>query len=122
MRLVMAPDRNMVSRAAVSSTWSATSVIGDHGKLVMATVTAPPRRASRSASMVSTVVPVRVGPGERGPPDALQLVLEVLAHVAAGADPVDVDPGGGGQRVDNVDNHSRVPVVRGVGDRGGVGV
>lgn len=58
IRLVMAPERKAVSRAAVSSTWSATSVIGDHGKFVIATVVAPCERASSSASMVSTVVPV----------------------------------------------------------------
>jgi MFS family permease len=41
IRLVMAPDRKAVSRAAVSRTKSATSVIGDHGKFVTATVVAP---------------------------------------------------------------------------------
>jgi hypothetical protein len=56
--LVMAPERKAVSLAAVSSTKSATSVIGDQGKLVMATVVAPCERASASASIVSTVVPV----------------------------------------------------------------
>ena len=40
IRLVMAPERKAVSRAAVSSTKSATSVMGDHGKLVIATVVA----------------------------------------------------------------------------------
>ena len=41
IRLVMAPERKAVSRAAVSSTKSAASVIGDHGKFVTAAVTAP---------------------------------------------------------------------------------
>ncbi len=58
IRLVVAPDLKAVSRAAVISTKSATSVIGDHGKLVTAAVAAPWLRASRSASIVSTVVPV----------------------------------------------------------------
>ncbi len=57
-RLAVAPERNVVSRAAVVSTWSATSAIGERGKLVMATVVAPCRRASASTSIVSMVSPV----------------------------------------------------------------
>ena len=52
IRLVMAPDLNAVSRAAVSSTKSAVAQMGERGKLVTATVAAPWLRASRSASIV----------------------------------------------------------------------
>ena len=65
--LVMAPERKAVSLAAVSSTKSATSVIGDQGKLVMATVVAPCERASASTSIVSTVVPVWDSPMATSP-------------------------------------------------------
>ena len=64
----MAPDLKAVSRATVISTRSATSVIGEHGKLVTAAVVAPWLRASRRASMVSTVVPVWDRPIATSPP------------------------------------------------------
>lgn len=54
----MAPERKVVSRAAVVRIRSATSAIGDFGKLVSATVFAPRVLATSSASMVSTVAPV----------------------------------------------------------------
>jgi hypothetical protein len=58
IRLAIAPERNVVSRAAVVSTWSATSLIGERGKFVSATVVAPWSLATRSASTVSDVEPV----------------------------------------------------------------
>jgi hypothetical protein len=58
IRLAIAPERNVVSRAAVVSTWSATSLIGDRGKFVSATVVAPRSLATRRASTVSDVDPV----------------------------------------------------------------
>ncbi len=82
MRLVIAPERNAVSRAAVSRTKSATSVIGDHGKLVTATVLAPLRRASHSASIVSTVVPVCDRPTATSP--SARSAAEVIAMCGSG--------------------------------------
>jgi hypothetical protein len=52
-RLAIAPLRNVVSRTAVVSTWSATSAMGERGKLVRATVVAPLRRAWASVDGVS---------------------------------------------------------------------
>ena len=96
--------------------------------LVMAMVVAPPASATRSASTVSVVVPVcemamatsagpeqrgggqrgmRVGPDRRQQADAVQLLVEVLGHEAAGADAVDVDALGARDRVDGADSESR---------------
>jgi hypothetical protein len=82
IRLVMAPERKAVSRVAVSSTKSATSVIGDQGKLVIATVVAPCARASVSASMVSTVVPVCDRPTATSP--SPRSAAEVAAMCGSG--------------------------------------
>ena len=57
-RLAIAPDRYVVSRAAVVSTWSTTSLTGERGKLVSAIVVAPCRRAVSRTSMTSVVVPL----------------------------------------------------------------
>ena len=65
---------------------------------------------------------VRVGPGERGPADPLQLHLQVEGDETAGAHAVDVDPPGLGQRLGDLDQDGDVQVARGVGDRPGIGV
>jgi len=65
---------------------------------------------------------VRIGPGERGAADPLQLHLQVKSHVATGADAVDVDPAGLGERLGDLDQDADVEMVRGVGDRPRVGV
>jgi len=65
---------------------------------------------------------VRVGPGECGPADPLQLHLQVEGDETAGAHAVDVDPPGLGQRLGDLDQDGDVQVARGVGDRPGIGV
>ena len=64
---------------------------------------------------------VRIGPGEGRPADALQLLLQVQGHVAAGPHAVDVDPAGLGQRVHDLGQGGDVEVARGVGHGPGVG-
>jgi len=58
IRLAIAPDRKVVSRAAVVSARPATWLIGERGKLVTATVVARFLLASARASTVSLVLPV----------------------------------------------------------------
>jgi hypothetical protein len=75
MRLDVAPDRRLVSRAAVVSTRSATAARGERGKFVRAIVVAPLRRAAPSASIVSVVVPECEMPTATSPrPSSVALV------------------------------------------------
>ncbi len=57
IRLTVAPERYVVSRAAVVSTWSATEASGERAWLVIATVAAPRARAASRNSTVSVVAP-----------------------------------------------------------------
>jgi hypothetical protein len=57
-RLAIAPERNVVSRAAVVTTSSASRASGEWGKLVIATVVAPASWASSGAVIVSSEAPV----------------------------------------------------------------
>src|SRR5207247_9869557 len=54
---------------------------------------------------------VRVGPGERGPADPLQLHLQVEGDETAGAHAVDVDPPGLGERLGDLDQDGDVQVA-----------
>lgn len=91
-RLAIAPQRNVVSRAAVVSMWLATRAIGDCAKLVSAIVVAPWARASASASIGAGDAGVRDAEGhvvrtrEGHPLDAVQLLLEVGGDERAGPD------------------------------------
>ena len=135
IRLAVPPDRNVVSRAAVTSSRSATSAIGEPAKFVITIVVAPRLRASCTASMVSTVVPVceipiadiagteqrrrgqgdvALGPAEDHPADPVQLLLQILTDQTTGPDPVDVDPLRLAERVDRLRQDVDVQQRRGL--------
>ena len=143
MRLAVAPERRLVSRAAVVSRKSTPDGQprqrevrdGERSR-------APVERAAASASMVSVVVPEWEMPTAMSPgpssvalvramcgsfhakatmPDAVQLLLQVGADDGAGADAVDVDASGLGDGGGSRGERLAVELLGGLLDRARVG-